>query len=53
MNAQNARIAEALHVLSQLGLPKKQNTRSALSLLALLGLKPGDKWAKASSSLTS
>lgn len=49
MNARNARITEALHVLSQLGLPKKQqNTRSALSLLSLLDLKPGDKWAKAS-----
>lgn len=52
MNARNARITEALYVLSQLGLPKKQqNTRSALSLLSLLDLKPGDKWAKASNPL--
>ena len=52
MNARGARIAEARRVLSQLGLPtKQQNTRSALSLLALLSLKPGDKWAKAGSPL--
>ncbi len=52
MNARNARINEARHVLSNLGLPdKQQNVRSALSLLSLLGLKPGDEWVKASNPL--
>lgn len=39
---------EALDVLVQLELPKKQqNQRSALTLLALLNLKKNDKWANA------
>lgn len=46
------RIDEALAVLEQLGVPKEQqNVRSALTLLALLGLKPNSKWSSASSPL--
>jgi adenine-specific DNA-methyltransferase len=43
------RIDEALGVLADLGVPsEQQNVRSALTLLALLDLKPTSKWAKAS-----
>lgn len=39
------KIKEALAILNDLGLPKQQeNERSALTLLALLGLKPTNKW---------
>ena len=39
------KIKEALAVLDALGLPRQQqNERSALTLLSLLGLKPGDAW---------
>lgn len=39
---------QALDILSQLELPKKQqNKRSALTLLALLDLKEDEKWSKA------
>ena len=39
------RIQEALAVLQALGLPRQQqNERSALTLLSLLDLKPGDTW---------
>jgi len=42
------RIQEALSILIALGLPKGQrNERSALALLALLNLKPSDKWKDA------
>jgi adenine-specific DNA-methyltransferase len=41
------RIEEAMDVLRSLGLPRAQlNERSALSLLALLDLKPSTKWSK-------
>lgn len=41
-------IDEALEVLKALGLPRgQQNERSALTLLALLDLKPGTPWARA------
>jgi len=44
------KIEEALLILKQLGLPKdQQNDRSALTLLALLNLKPGDSWSKSKS----
>jgi len=47
-----AKIGDALNVLKALGLPRQQqNERSALTLLALLGLKPGDRWNKASDPL--
>lgn len=46
------RIEEALNVLSQLGFPTaQQNERSALTLLALLDLKPTDNWSEASDPL--
>ena len=46
------RLKEALSVLRDLGLPKQQqNERSALTLLALLDLKPDTSWAKASDPL--
>ena len=46
------KIAEALQVLEALGLPRQQqNERSALTLLALLNLKPEDKWENASDPL--
>ena len=46
------KIAEALAVLDALGLPRQQqNERSALTLLSLLGLKPGDAWDRATDPL--
>lgn len=46
------RVAEALSILIAIGLPKgQQNERSALTLLALIDLKPDDDWQKASSPL--
>jgi adenine-specific DNA-methyltransferase len=46
------RIQEALTVLRHLGLPRgQQNERSALTLLALLDLKPPDPWSSATSPL--
>lgn len=42
------KINEALEILSDLDFPiQQQNERSALTLLALLGLKPQDKWEDA------
>lgn len=42
------RIRQALAILKELGLPRpQQNERSALTLLALLDLKPATPWAKA------
>jgi len=46
------RIEEALSVLADLGMPRRQlNERSALCLLALLDLTPGKSWAGAGSPL--
>ena len=46
------KIQESLSILMELGLPKAQrNDRSALTLLALLGLKPGDPWQNATDPL--
>ncbi len=46
------RIDEALSILEMLGLPRsQQNERSALTLLALLDLKPEDDWSDASAPL--
>lgn len=43
------KVRDAESILKQLGLPKEQqNERSALTLLALLNLKPRDKWTQAS-----
>jgi adenine-specific DNA-methyltransferase len=47
-----ARINEALQILTNLGFPRAQlNERSALSLLALINLKPTDDWQSAASPL--
>ena len=44
-----SRILEALEILKDLGLPRGQiNERSALTLLALINLKPEDAWSNAS-----
>ncbi|MDF5707688.1 MAG: BsuBI/PstI family type II restriction endonuclease [Nostoc sp. S4] len=46
------RIDEALQILVELGLPRAQlNERSALTLLALIDLKPTDSWKAATSPL--
>jgi len=46
------RIAEALGILKDLGLPRGQhNERSALTLLALLHLKPNTPWSQAGNPL--
>jgi adenine-specific DNA-methyltransferase len=46
------RIDEALSILEQFGVPKEQqNVRSALTLLALLDLKPNSRWSSAASPL--
>lgn len=38
---------DALEIIKSLGLPsQQQNERSCLTLLALAGLKEGDKWTK-------
>jgi len=50
--AAKEKIQEALTILKALGLPRAQkNERSALTLLALLDLKPSDKWIDATSPL--
>ncbi|MBI5184323.1 MAG: hypothetical protein HZA01_01175 [Nitrospinae bacterium] len=42
------KIKDALVILNNLGLPRQQqNERSALTLLALLGLRPAGKWEDA------
>jgi type II restriction enzyme len=46
------KIQEALEILRALGLPRQQqNERSALTLLSLLNLRPGDPWGKAGNPL--
>jgi hypothetical protein len=43
-----AKIEEAQDILKALGLPaQQQNEMSALTLLALCGLRPDDSWKKA------
>lgn len=52
MSTKDERLAEALTILTELGLPQAQlNDRTALTLLALLDLKPEDPWKRASSPL--
>lgn len=52
IEAGKGKLAEALSVLRQLGFPAaQQNERSALSLLALLNLKPDEDWPAAESPL--
>lgn len=51
MNIQ-PKIAEALQILAELGLPRaQQNDRSALTLLALLNVQPNMDWTRASAPL--
>jgi hypothetical protein len=51
-NKAEQKIQEALEILKALGLPKQQqNEHSALTLLSLSDLKPGDSWGKAGSPL--
>jgi adenine-specific DNA-methyltransferase len=46
--AAGRKVREALHILQQLDMPREQcNERSALTLLALLDLKPETPWSKA------
>ena len=46
------RIKETIELLKEIGIPRsQQNERSALTLLALLDLKPKQKWKEASSPL--
>lgn len=46
------KIQDALNILIKLGLPRQQlNERSALTLLALLALKPGQRWEDAENPL--
>ena len=46
----HAKVDEALDVIRELGFPRQQqNERSALTLLALLGLRPEDSWETAGS----
>ncbi len=46
------KIDEAISILKQLGFPRQQqNDRSALTLLALLDLKPDDSWEKSKAHL--
>ena len=52
LNDGQQKIDEALAILRALGMPAgQQNERSALTLLALVNLKPADSWAGASSPL--
>ena len=47
-NKKSKKVAEALSVLVDLGMPRaQQNERSALALLALLDLSPGKTWSEA------
>lgn len=48
VSKKNKKIAEALSILVDLGMPRaQQNERSALALLALLDLSPGKEWSEA------
>lgn len=52
MNDHNQQVADAQTIIEKFGLPKaQQNERSALSLLAVLGMTPASKWGDASNPL--
>lgn len=52
MSVKEKYIDDALQIIASLGLPKaQQNDRSALCLLAILGMTPGKKWREASNPL--
>ncbi len=48
MTTKKRHLADALRILAELGMPPaQQNERSAVSLLALLDLRPGSRWEQA------
>ena len=52
MATRSKRLREAQRILTDLGMPREQvNERSALTLLALLGLRPDEEWVDATSPL--
>jgi hypothetical protein len=52
MNDHTQQVVDAQTIIEQFGLPKaQQNERSALSLLAVLGMTPASKWSDASNPL--
>lgn len=52
MTTRKRLVADALRILENMGLPRaQQNERSALTLLALLDLRPGSNWAQSSAPL--
>jgi hypothetical protein len=52
MTDKDGHLADALRILIDLGMPRaQQNDRSAVSLLALLDLRPGSAWGRAESPL--
>lgn len=52
MNDHSQQVSDAQTIIEQFGLPKaQQNERSALSLLAVLGMTPTSKWSDASNPL--
>ncbi len=42
-----SKIDEAIQILHELGLPRQQNERSGLTLLALANIGPDDDWSSA------
>lgn len=51
-NTKQAKIEEALSILSDIGMPRaQQNERSALCLLAILDLRPNEPWSAVKSPL--
>lgn len=52
MNDHTQQVADAQTIIEQFGLPKaQQNERSALSLLAVLGMTPASQWSDATNPL--
>ncbi len=52
ISLRNANIEQALEILKAVGLPRgQQNDRTALTLLSLVDIKPGDMWPQASEPL--
>ena len=52
ISLRNAKIEQALEILKAVGIPRgQQNDRTALTLLSLIDIKPGDAWPQASEPL--
>ena len=52
MTKKERHLANALRILIELGMPRaQQNERSAVSLLALLDLRPGSSWSQGTNPL--